>query len=194
MNAIFLGSFDPPHKGHHNIVKTVNDHRKDLGINRIHVIPSKQNPNKSQSTGFVQRYIMTHHMMQDLTPYVLIDDIENEVHHKYTYELINYIKTKDIIIGKDFLWIITVETYKELLNNEWKESKRLLSENKFLIVYDSTEQNFIDSIIDNENIQVLRMNESINVHSTDIRNNIEGHKNFLNESTYEYIKENRIYL
>lgn len=193
MNAIFLGTFDPPHNGHHHVLKTVNDNASKFGIDWIHVIPTMQNPNKSKSTEFIHRFRMCFRMISDLLDHTIIDDIEDEFSHQYTYELIDYIKGGDIFIGTEFIWIITVETYKELLEGRWKESERLLNENRFIVVYDSSDQRFIDSIIDNDNVQVLEMTKCKNIHSSDIRKNIDMHKDFLNESVYNYVKENKLY-
>ena len=49
--AIFLGSFNPPHKGHYNCIKSVieSGQLEYLGIDKIHIIPCWQNPNKNPS-------------------------------------------------------------------------------------------------------------------------------------------------
>ena len=54
--AIFLGSFNPPHKGHYEVVKSVIDSgiMDDFNIENIHVIPCYQNPNKAKfNTSFI---------------------------------------------------------------------------------------------------------------------------------------------
>ena len=89
--AIFLGSFNPPHKGHVNCIKSVIESNiiKELNIDKIHVIPCWQNPNKSKSIDFYDRYKMCIHEFTLLLDNCLVDDIESLLKPTYTYELIN---------------------------------------------------------------------------------------------------------
>ena len=107
----------------------------DFNIEKIHVIPCYQNPNKAKfNTSFIARYKMCELMFTDLiiSDKVIIDDIENDIKPKYTYDLIQYINTNNnSTIQKGFWWIITVETMKELMEQKWKNSKELLYENNF---------------------------------------------------------------
>ena len=49
--AIFLGSFNPPHKGHYDVVNSVIESgiMESAKIEKIHIIPCWQNPNKTFS-------------------------------------------------------------------------------------------------------------------------------------------------
>ena len=81
--GIFGGSFNPPHKGHYNCIKSVieSGQLEHLGIDKIHIIPCRQNPNKAKfHTSFVARYKMCESMFSDLitSGKVVIDDIEND--------------------------------------------------------------------------------------------------------------------
>ena len=118
--AIFLGSFNPPHKGHVNCIKSVikSNIIKQLNIDKIHVIPCWQNPNKSKSIDFYDRYKMCIYEFTSLSDNCLVDDIESLLKPTYTYELINYFKeNKDYLINADFWWIVTEETIEELIDN-----------------------------------------------------------------------------
>ena len=77
--AIFLGSFNPPHKGHVNCIKSVIESNiiNQLNIDKIHVIPCWQNPNKSKSIDFYDRYKMCIHEFTLLLDNCLVDDIES---------------------------------------------------------------------------------------------------------------------
>ena len=69
-----------------------------------------------------------------LNEYCIIDDIEAKIQPQYTYNLIEYFKSgKDKFID-DFWWIITPETFKELLCGKWYNSEKLINENKFIIL------------------------------------------------------------
>lgn len=193
VKAIFLGTFDPPHTGHYSVVKEALKHGKELGFDVVHVIPSSQNPNKRMSTKFSYRYMMCMHTFADLSPNVLVDDIEDNIEHTYTYEIIDFIKSEDKYIGPDFWWIITTETYQELLDGKWKESERLLNENKFLVLY--TEDN--NDYIDTETVKFRKMNSLTECHSTYLRELLKNHRGLcpveLNVQTFEYILENELY-
>ena len=158
MRAIFLGSFNPPHNGHVNCIKSVinSGYMKDLNIDKIHIIPCYQNPNKSQvkdpDWNFWQRYKLCTLEFSGLSEFVVIDDIEmlinkTDCNKSYTYNLINYFKGgHDGMIKSDFWWIITIETYKELLDGKWYHSEELLANNKFIVVYNNKTD--LDMIMD----------------------------------------------
>ena len=205
--AIFLGSFNPPHKGHVNCIKSVikSNIIKQLNIDKIHVIPCWQNPNKSKSIDFYDRYKMCIHEFTSLSDNCLVDDIESLLKPTYTYELIKYFKeNKDYLINADFWWIVTEETIEELIDNKWKESERLLKENKFIILY-SKERHCISSKVNNyfkeidkspDDYQYIPLIGQIDAHSTQIRENFwvnTKYDNCITKDTKEYIIEHNLY-
>ena len=198
VRAIFLGTFDPPHNGHLELLRSISEHASNYNIEKIHVIPSIQNPNKKKSTNFTDRYRMCMRAFASLSHNVVIDDIEDSFEHKYTYELIDYIKEHDKVIGNDFIWIITVETYKEILEGHWKESEKLLNECNFLIIYNSKEKSFVDSLKNKSNIILFEYIFTEEVHSTDIRTILKSNCTecpcSLDNNVFDYIKENHLYI
>ena len=205
--AIFLGSFNPPHQGHVNCIKSVIESNiiGQLNIDKIHVIPCWQNPNKSKSIDFYDRYKMCKCEFASLSDNCLVDDIEASLKPTYTYELIDYFKkNKDQIINSDFWWIVTEETIEELIDNKWKESERLLKENKFIILY-SNERHCVSSKVNNyfkeidkshDDYQCIPLIGQIDAHSTQIRNNFwlnTKYDNCITKDTKEYIIEHNLY-
>lgn len=206
--AIFLGSFNPPHKGHYEVVKTIIDSgiMNDFNIEKIHVIPCHQNPNKAKfTTSFVARHKMCELMFADLiiSGKVVIDDIENEIRPKYTYDLIQYFNTQnDVMIQKGFWWIITVETIKELMEQRWKNSKELLYDNNFIVVGKDEEEwnnllnwfwNYKSTIC----AKFIKLNKVYDFHSTELREKAKGGESIANETCENidiyYRQENNIY-
>ena len=212
--AIFLGSFNPPHHGHVNCIKSVINSGvlNELNIDKIHIIPCYQNPNKSQTKdpdlNFWQRYKLCTLEFSGLSEFVIIDDIEmlinkTDCNKSYTYNLINYFKNgHDQIIKFNFWWIITTETYKELLDGKWYHSEDLLSNNKFIIVYNDPKD--LDFIInskyykfDNYKFVELIKTEDSDIHSTQIRemikNDDENVRKYIKLETWIEIKDKKMY-
>ena len=205
--AIFLGSFNPPHKGHVNCIKSVikSNIIKQLNIDKIHVIPCWQNPNKSKSIDFYDRYKMCIHEFTLLLDNCLVDDIESLLKPTYTYELIKYFKeNKDYLINGDFWWIVTEETIEELIDNKWKESERLLKENKFIVLYPEESHNISFKVNDYfkeinkepDDYQYIPLIDQMNVHSTQVRENFwlnTKYDSAITKNTKEYIIEHNLY-
>lgn len=197
MIAIFLGTFNPPHIGHLNCIQSVLDHEISKKITRIHVIPCNQNPNKVGSIDFNIRFKMCQELFRGFSNKVVVDDIERDHKWIFTYDMLEYfMRNEDKYIKSDFLWIITRETFGELDNNKWYNSKEILSKyiNKMIIVGTKPEMD-----IQPYNVwckQYIQLRPGINVHSTDIRNLIKEGKNpniYLNNDVINTIKENKLY-
>ena len=210
--AIFLGSFNPPHSGHVNCIKSVINSGvlNNLNIDKIHIIPCYQNPNKSQvkdpDWNFWQRYKLCTLEFSGLSEFVVIDDIEmlinkTDCNKSYTYNLINYFKGgHDEMIKSDFWWIITHETYQELKEGKWKNSKELLENNRFIIVVPEdkvTEYLINEGISQFRKIIKLNKTEDSDKHSTQLRemikNDDENVRKDMKFETWMEIKESKMY-
>lgn len=200
--AVFLGSFDPPHYGHRDVLEAVikSGVMDRCNIDKIHVIVAKQNPNKPESTDYDLRFRMCIAMFWDLHD-VLVDNIEEKVQPKYTYDLFKmFHQNKDNVIKSDFKWIITTETINELIHEKWYKSKTLLCENKFIaVVNNDAEIKQIKNAInwDKGQVNFVKMNSTHNVHSSAIRKGVkEGNYDILNntkESVKLIITDNKLY-
>lgn len=209
--AIFLGSFNPPHKGHYNVVKSVIDSgiMAELNIEKIHIIPCFQNPNKVKfNVPFIKRYQMVLFMFGPLIKEGLVcpDDIENQLylHPQYTYELIDWFNSgNDEYINKNkegFWWIITVETMKELMQQKWKNSKELLYDNNFIVVGKDEEEwnNLLTWYCWNKTIcaKFIQLNNNYDFHSTQLREKIKNGKSIEEETCLlvnDYINDMNLY-
>lgn len=207
--AIFLGTFNPPHNGHVNCIKSVirSGILNQFNIDKIHIIPCWQNPNKEDfddpKLRFWQRYKMCTLEFVGLNEYCIIDDIEAKIQPQYTYNLIEYLKSgKDKFID-DFWWIITAETFKELLCGKWYNSEKLINENKFIILIPDNlsddEYNEIVKYTNNDSkyqfIDLLN-DPMANMHSTKLREMIKNNENvypYINLDTELYIKHHSLY-
>ena len=207
--AIFLGTFNPPHNGHVNCIKSVirSGILNQFNIDKIHIIPCWQNPNKEDfddpKLRFWQRYKMCTLEFGGLNEYCIIDDIEAKIQPQYTYNLIEYFKSgKDKFID-DFWWIITAETFKELLCGKWYNSEKLINENKFIILIPDNlsddEYNEIVKYTNNDSkYQFIDLTNDpmANMHSTKLREMIKNNENvypYINLDTELYIKHHSLY-
>ena len=126
---------------------------------------------------------------------ITIESIEKWLKPTYTYQLIDYIRE----VTDDFWWIVTEETYEELLSGKWKANKILLAQNKFIIVNFSKSHPEWLSIDYNRAMKenrikhvYLREGSDAKVHSTQIREMIKEGKDvsaYINKETEEYIKK-----
>lgn len=197
--AIFLGSFNPPHKGHLNCIQSVIDSNvmNQFGIDKIHIIPCWQNPNKPKQIPFIKRYQMVLFMFGDLIGQEIVcpDDIEETIKPEYTYQLISYLKSnQDEYIKDDFWWIITEETYMELIEGKWKESDWLLENNNFIIVYENEHNKFLWG---GERCIRVKLKGNMNIHSTLLRDKVKNGESIEEYTSIEiekYIKENNLYM
>lgn len=198
-DAIFLGSFDPPHLGHANVIMSVINSDISKSINSIHIIPTKQNPNKKDSTPILYRYYMSKLMFEPLSTEdtnVVVNDIESKHDWKYTYDMLEYLSNdNDKSIGKDFLWILTKETFNELIDNKWYKSDDILNKyiNKMIIVGPKKEH-LLTANLAKCYVEIM---SGFEMHSTDIRNFIKQNKNvelYFNKGVYNIIKENNLYM
>lgn len=206
--AIFLGTFNPPHSGHINCLKSViqSGLLNDLWIDKIHIIPCWQNPNKESVENPIQHYWQRHRMctleFAGLKEFCAVNGIEFKLQPKYTYELIDYFNSdKDDAIKPGFWWIITYETFMELVENKWMNAGQLLNENNFIVlVKDIQEKEALEKHIEftfNRFFRCMLLNESYtDLHSTQLRNMLIHHDNvypYINEDTQNYINTNNIY-
>ncbi len=196
MKGIFLGSFNPPHIGHVSICSQILNQTKGTKyhIDNIDIIPAYQNPNKNidTSSSFDLRCQMCRDMFKEL-PHVQVNDIEGIIHPQNTWTLIQELKQR---YKDDFVWIITSETFRELIEGKWFASTNLINGNKFIIVDFAH-----NSIFDNDNIKrdlsvstwkfsstwkdrmmFLTLSNKIDISSTVLREKIQN-----NEIVYPYI-------
>lgn len=127
--GIFGGSFNPPHNGHLSSLQTV---AKKAGLDRIHVIPTSQNPLKVQIEGPTpdQRLEMVKAALSGYGDTFLADDREiKRGGISYTIDTVNDLRKT--VAAEDLYLIIGADNFETL--NEWKDYKKLLAETNVIV-------------------------------------------------------------
>lgn len=208
--AIFLGSFNPPHKGHYDVINSVIESgiMESAKIDKIHIIPCWQNPNKDKfDVPFIKRYQMVLFMFGPLIRKGLVcpDDIEDQLypHPKYTYELIDWFNSgNDECINHNkegFWWIITTETLNEIIEGKWKQSSELLYDNNFIVVHKKDEDmsKYYEMVRTNKLVAFfVELKSNVNFHSTQLREKIKKGESIEEETCClinDYVNDMNLY-
>lgn len=171
--GIFLGSFDPPHIGHINIIRNVyNIHFFD----EIFVVPAYRNLWKPKCTLFTDRITMCKKAFKPFKG-VTVSNAESMIASMdmktyrdgvpswKTIEYFKKVKDREVYI------ITTSETFEEMKG--WENGFNIISENKFLILHNPLWNRNKDLEEDlPKQYNLLLMTDAIDVSSTLIRNYI----------------------
>lgn len=144
--ALYLGSFNPFHNGHLEVVKTA---LKDFKMDKVVIVPSMQNPWKKEKAldfdkriKIISEYLNPYNQIRGIIPYeyafegdinkrCIIDLIEKElIPPYYSYATLHALKTKYcndkvfVLVGND--------TMKDIPN--WMHGGKIIEDYDFLIV------------------------------------------------------------
>ena len=116
--AIFGGSFDPPHRGHQQVVEKA---IKKLDIDKLIIVPAYLNPFKTSSLADAHTRLDWCHRLFDDIPNVIVDDYEiKEGKSTTTAQSVKHFNqqyhVKYLIIGADNLSTLTKWYAFEWLN------------------------------------------------------------------------------
>lgn len=195
--GIFLGSFDPIHMGHLNIISTaINYHIVD----KILVVPAFRNPWKHTKTPFLTRYLMAERACRIYRSKVEVLDLEQRLawrlgQNTITTDLsLEYIRRS---YPNDEVYIImTSHTILEIPN--WHKGEDILRDNKFIVynthdVIDKKGKEFIEN-----HASYLLPLVKLNISSTIIRSMIQKGQTqiypLVPEAVARIIKKHKLYV
>jgi nicotinate-nucleotide adenylyltransferase len=209
--GIFGGSFNPPHFGHVNVVKSA---LEKAGLHKIFVIPNWSNPLKNQVDGPLaeHRLAMTRAAFADMGSRVEVLDLEvKKGTVNYTTDTLETLKSSHP--GAEFSLILGADLLPEL--PQWKNWKELLTTMNFVVTsrpgfewsseFDGTmsflkpfiedsEFNFV-SLKGGKEIQFLQLKD-IDVSATRLRKKLSSGKSVGTEvplGVEAYIRDQRLY-
>lgn len=137
--ALFFGSFDPIHIGH---VNTVREILNEGVVDEVWVIPSIQNPHKSNApVDWTFRYTMCVNVFRPYGSKVRISPVEYNAHKSdrstYTYDIIKDLKKNHPLY--EFYFVVE---YLELGGiHWWHRGAELVKENNLIITYRTIDYN-----------------------------------------------------
>lgn len=175
--GIFVGSFNPVHKGHIYILEKLISKKY---LDKVFVIPTMPYWHKLDLIDIKHRINMLKFFETDK---IIIDDENNYL--KYTYEIMDkyHEKYKDA----DIKLIIGADNLKDL--NKWMNIDKILEYGVVVVG-----RNDIDITKYNYKNIVYADIKQYNISSTEIRNNKNKKSEHLDDRVAKYIEENNLYM
>lgn len=178
--GIFIGSFNPPHLGHLDIIKYLLNKKY---VDKILIVPTKNYWNKTNLIDINKRIAMLKFYENDN---IKVDTSNNN--YQYTYQLMRKLKKE---YSHDELYLIIGAD--NIINfKKWKNYEELLTYNIIIMT-----RNNIDILKYTSHLSgkftVVNDYNFTDISSTKIRNNVFLNKKYLQEDIYHYIIENKLY-
>jgi len=181
--GVYVGSFNPPHKGH---IKIVN-HLINNYLDKVIIIPTGSYWDKLNLVNIDDRINMLKFYESEN---IIIDNKNNNL--EYTYQILNNLKYK-----KDELYLIIGAD--NIINfDKWKNYEEILTYN--LIILNRDNINILDYLEKlNKRDKYIIVNDlpNIDISSTMIRNKLNNKdynlSMYINDCVLNYIKENKLY-
>lgn len=182
--GVFVGTFDPVHKGHTHIMKYLLQYNI---VDKIIMVPTGDYWNKSPIASLDDRIQMCKFLENRK-----IKVSTNLNKYEYTYQVL---KELEKVYPMDYLFLI-MGADNIIHFDKWKNVKDLLEYNIIVVNRDNIDiTEHTHKFNKKDNFIIIDNFDFIPVSSTYIRANIETEetKEYLDEKVYSYIKENRLY-
>ena len=183
--GVYVGSFNPPHKGH---IKIVN-HLINNYLDKIIIIPTGNYWEKIDLVNINDRINMLKFYENES---VIIDNKNNNI--EYTYQILNKLKKEykedslNLIIGAD-----------NIVNlNKWKNYKEILTYNLIIINRNNIKTlDYLEMLNKKDKYIIVNDLPDIHISSTQIRNKLKNNEKdisiYIDDCVLNYILENNLY-
>jgi len=185
--GIYVGSFNPVHKGHIAIVNHLIDNNY---IDKVLIIPTGNYWGKNNLINIKHRINMLEFYESDN---IIVDKDHNDI--QYTYELLNILKK---IYKDDTLYlIIGADNITNL--DRWKNYEEILKQQIIVINRDNIDINsYINNLGKKNNFHVINSLPQNNISSSAVRNLIKDNKinyldKYIDKEIINYILKNKLY-
>ena len=175
--GIYVGSFNPPHEGHHKVMEYVLEQNL---VDKVLVLPTPNYWDKKDLVDVKERVEMLK-VYEDEK--IKVDDVHNV--YTYTYEVLRSLKQD---YPNDELYLIIGSDNLEKFH-EWRNIEEVLQNKVIVLRRDKIVKN--PQLAEFEKQFIYREDfEFINVSSTDIRN---GDIKYIHPEIKKYIEEHHLY-
>lgn len=183
--GIYVGSFNPPHKGHITIV----NHLVNNYLDKIIIIPTGNYWNKNDLIEIKDRINMLKYYENEK---IIIDEENNNI--EYTYQILNILAKKH---KKDELYLV-IGADNIISFDKWKNYKEILKYNLIILNRSNIEIiKYLDKLNKKDKYTIINDLPNIDISSTMIRNKIKNKDydliKYIDNDVYEYIKLKKLY-
>ena len=177
--GVYMGSFNPPHKGH---IKVANYLLKNNIIDKILIVPTLNYWNKNDLVDLHHRINMLKFYENDN---IKIDIKNNK--YIYTYELVKVIEKE--YPNDEIYLIIGADNIIDF--NKWKNYQELLKNKIIVMNRDNIDINLYLKKLGNNNFIVIKDYPFIKISSSDLRNNLDS--KYIDKEVLNYINKYHLY-
>ena len=183
--GVYVGSFNPPHKGH---IKIVN-HLMDNYLDKIIIIPTGNYWEKLDLVNINDRINM---LKLYESENIIIDNKNNNL--KYTYQILNNLKLE---YKEDELYLIIGAD--NIINfDKWMNYKEILTYNLIILNRNNIDiLEYLKKLDKKDKYVIVNDLPSIDISSTMIRNNLNNKdydlSMYMDDYILNYIRENNLY-
>ena len=175
--GIYIGSFNPVHNGHINLVKFLINNGY---VDEVLIVPTGNYWDKQNLIDLKLRIEMLK-LFENKN--IHIDTKHNDI--PYTSDLMNVLKSE---LNDELYLIIGADNLLRL--NEWHNYKDLIKNNIIVVPRDNIDIEYYKNKYGIKNLIIATDYEPIDISSTEIRN---GENKYLDNKVLNYIKENKLY-
>ena len=191
--GVFGGSFNPPHKMHKNIAKTL---IKKGYVDKVIFVPTGTKYEYKTNLIPNEKRVGMLSLMIEKEKNMLISKYELQEKAVYTYETLKHFKKN--YKNADIYFICGTDNLSYI--DKWKNGQEILKNYKILVIKRKTDK--IEPLLEKykqykENIIVTPIKEKT-IYSTKIRNYLNKKNNlvarlYIDKNVYNYIKKNHLY-
>ena len=179
--GVYVGSFNPPHKGHIKIVETL---IKEKYVDKIVIIPTNNYWNKTNLININHRLNMLNFFKNEN---IIINNTLNNL--EYTYQIIRELK-KD---NNEYSLILGADNIIEF--DKWKNYDELLELELLIINRNNINiKTHLEKLNKKDKYKIINI-DNINISSTYIRENLNKKEitNIIDKQVLNYIQKENLY-
>lgn len=185
--GVYVGSFNPVHKGH---VQTVKYLLKNNILDRVVIIPTLDYWEKTGLIALPHRVAMWQYYANEQ---IIID--ERKSHFSYTYEILNEVKKENP--NDELYLIIGADNIKQF--HKWKKVDEILENHVMIMPRDGIDVNvFFKRYKKKDKFIIANGFKNLDISSTFIRENLQNRnmkklENIIDHEVLDYIINNNLY-